>query len=215
MVQLRSRRLVIRELPPAAGGKVARFIRSNWSFHRQWEPEREPEYFTARAHRRILRVERRADNVIHFWMLRSSSAPTGPEDRVPTDAPATAGLTRPGWRKARIVGSISLSTIVRGAFQSCFLGYKIGEKYARKGLMKEALVAVLDYAFTVARLHRVEANVIPTNEASLGLVRSLGFRSEGISRSYLKIAGRWRDHVHMVMLREEWQQQPNRANATT
>jgi [ribosomal protein S5]-alanine N-acetyltransferase len=44
------------------------------------------------------------------------------------------------------------------------------------------------------RLHRVEANAQPVNDASIRLIKSLGFTREGYSRRYLKIGGRSRDH---------------------
>ena len=44
----------------------------------------------------------------------------------------------------------------------------------------------------------------PANHWSLALVERLGFEREGYSRRYVKIGGRWRDHVRFSMLTEEW-----------
>ena len=44
----------------------------------------------------------------------------------------------------------------------------------------------------------------PTNRRSLALVRRAGFVREGYSRRYVRIAGRWRDHVRMALLVEDW-----------
>ena len=103
-----------------------------------------------------------------------------------------------------ILGSINLSEIVRGPFQSAYLGYQIGAPFARHGCMTEGLGLVLHYAFSRLKLHRLEANIQPQNQPSLALVTRLGFRREGLSPRYLKIAGRWRDHERWAILAEDW-----------
>lgn len=70
--------------------------------------------------------------------------------------------------------------------------------------MTEALALVLRQAFGPLRLHRVEADIQPGNRASIALVRRAGFRREGLSRRYLKIGGRWRDHERWALTVEEW-----------
>ena len=78
--------------------------------------------------------------------------------------------------------------------------------------MTDALPLVLDHAFGALGLHRVEANIMPTNRPSLALVRRAGFRREGLSPRYLKIAGRWRDHERWALLAEDWQRaRPSRS----
>jgi len=103
-----------------------------------------------------------------------------------------------------IVGGININEIVRGVFRSGYLGYQIGAPHARQGYMTEALALVLREAFGPLRLHRVEANIQPGNRASIGLVRRAGFRLEGLSRRYLKIGGRWRDHERWALTAEDW-----------
>jgi ribosomal-protein-alanine N-acetyltransferase len=53
------------------------------------------------------------------------------------------------------------------------------------------------------KLHRVEAACLPNNEASRGLLLKCGFREEGLARDYLKINGRWCDHVTFGILRTD------------
>jgi ribosomal-protein-alanine N-acetyltransferase len=103
-----------------------------------------------------------------------------------------------------IVGAIEISRIARGNFQSAYLGYSILPAHRRRRYMTEALQLALRHAFRTLRLHRVEANVEPGNEASLALVRRAGFTREGFSRRYLKLGGRWRDHERWALLAEDW-----------
>jgi ribosomal-protein-alanine N-acetyltransferase len=104
----------------------------------------------------------------------------------------------------RIAGSINLTQIARGNFQSAYMGYYIAERYAGRGYMTEAMQLALRHAFERLKLHRVEANIQPSNTASLALVERAGFVQEGYSRRYLKICGRWRDHERWAILAEDW-----------
>ena len=97
-----------------------------------------------------------------------------------------------------VAGTISLTSIVMGAFRSCFLGYKLDKDYLNRGLMTAAVGLVTDYAFSQLQLHRIEANVMPWNQASLRVVEKNGYQPEGLAREYLYINGRWEDHLHMV-----------------
>jgi [ribosomal protein S5]-alanine N-acetyltransferase len=103
-----------------------------------------------------------------------------------------------------LVGVYNFSEIVRGAFESAYLGYFAFSPLAGQGLMSEGLELVLDLAFSGLGLHRVEVNIQPNNVRSLALAERLGFTREGYSRRYVKIGGRWRDHVRFAMLGEDW-----------
>ncbi len=103
-----------------------------------------------------------------------------------------------------LVGVVNLNEIVRGALQSAYLGFYSFSPHAGRGYMAAGVTAVLRRAFGELGLHRVEANVQPDNARSLALVRRLGFRREGFSPRYLKIGGRWRDHVRLALLAEQW-----------
>lgn len=118
--------------------------------------------------------------------------------------PNYVGLLLRRRSDAAILGSISLSEIVRSLFQSAYLGYQIGAPFAHQGYMTEGLGLVLRYAFVQLKLHRLEANIQPENRPSLALVKRLGFTREGLSRRYLKIGGRWRDHERWAILVEDW-----------
>ena len=103
-----------------------------------------------------------------------------------------------------IAGVINVNEIVRGAFQSAYLGYYGFKPYAGQGLMREGLKKVIQHSFSVLKLHRLEANIQPHNSRSTALVQSLGFRLEGLSPDYLKVSGRWRDHERWAILCSEW-----------
>lgn len=103
----------------------------------------------------------------------------------------------------QIIGFAGLGQIIWGSFESCFLGYKLDESRVNRGYMTEAVSAVVEWGFTKAMLHRIEANVMPRNLPSLRVLEKCGFENEGLSRKYLKINGVWEDHVHMVKLNEK------------
>jgi ribosomal-protein-alanine N-acetyltransferase len=70
--------------------------------------------------------------------------------------------------------------------------------------MREGIQLVLGVAFSELRLHRLEANIQPGNQASISLAHRAGFQREGFSPRYLKIAGRWRDHERWALLADDW-----------
>lgn len=100
----------------------------------------------------------------------------------------------------RIIGSVSFSNIVWGAFLSCHLGYKLDKDEINKGYMTEAIQKGIEIIFEDYKLHRIEANIMPSNKPSLRVVEKLGFYNEGLAYKYLKINGKWEDHIHMVLL---------------
>ena len=102
-----------------------------------------------------------------------------------------------------ITGVFTISQIVRGAFQSAYLGYYAHQRHANQGLMREAMEQVIDHAFGPLALHRLEANIQPGNQPSIALARGAGFRLEGFSPRYLLIGGQWRDHERYAITADE------------
>lgn len=105
----------------------------------------------------------------------------------------------------RLVGGLSLTNIRRGVAQSAHVGYWLGERFAGRGLMLEALRLVIPFAFDTLRLHRLEAACIPKNTRSMRLLEKAGFQREGLLRSYLRINGVWQDHYLYALIAGEHQ----------
>jgi [ribosomal protein S5]-alanine N-acetyltransferase len=105
-----------------------------------------------------------------------------------------------------LVGFANINNIVRGSFRSGYLGYAGFGSHAGRGLMTAGVSAVLSRAFGELGLHRVEANIQPSNSRSIALVRRLSFQREGYSPAYLLVDGEWRDHERWAMLAEDWRQ---------
>jgi [ribosomal protein S5]-alanine N-acetyltransferase len=103
-----------------------------------------------------------------------------------------------------LVGFVNINNIVRGGFQSGYLGYAGFATHRGRGLMSAGVAAVVSTAFASLGLHRLEANIQPANTRSVALVRRLGFRREGLSPHYLMVDGQWRDHERWAVLADEW-----------
>jgi ribosomal-protein-alanine N-acetyltransferase len=99
-----------------------------------------------------------------------------------------------------LVGGLTLANIRRGVAQAGSLGYWMGLPFVRHGYMAAAVRAVIPFAFTTLRLHRLEAACIPTNAASIRLLEKTGFVREGYAREYLCINGVWQDHLLFARL---------------
>ena len=108
-------------------------------------------------------------------------------------------------RPDRVIGTVNFTEVLRSGAQFCYLGYGIDAVEAGKGRMREALSEALEYAFVELDLHRVMANYMPRNERSGRLLRSLGFVVEGYARDYLRIDGKWEDHLLTSLTNQGWQ----------
>jgi len=102
-----------------------------------------------------------------------------------------------------LLGAITLDNVRRGPAQAGTTGYWIGQAYARQGYMKEAIEAVVHYAFRTLDISRIEAGCLPENTPSRRLLEQCGYKYEGVAQSYLQINGRWRNHVLYANLRSD------------
>ena len=148
------------------------------------------------------------------WEPRPAGAPAAAEDRASFAARCAlrererqigSGYGFGIFLGDRFVGELTLSSIQRGPFQSASIGYWVDEAYAGRGLVPEAVVVTLRFAFEMLSLHRVEISIIPRNSASRRVAEKLDLRLEGVSERFLEIDGEWEDHVRYAMTAEEWQ----------
>lgn len=131
------------------------------------------------------------------WLARSEEA------RTLGLGVSLAATLRGGAGQGRLVGLFSLNNIVRGVFQNADAGWRVSAEFVGRGLGSEGVTGLLDLAFGPLNLHRVQANIQSSNVASLKVAQKCGFRSEGLARGMLHIAGRWCDHVMHAKLANE------------
>ena len=103
-----------------------------------------------------------------------------------------------------LVGGLTVSNIRRRAAQYANLGYWMGEQFAGRGLMSEAVGVLLPFYFDALGLHRLHAAFLPHNIASRRVLEKNGFKEEGYAENYLQIDGKWADHVLFALTRERW-----------
>ncbi|MDF1761088.1 MAG: GNAT family N-acetyltransferase [Coxiellaceae bacterium] len=102
-----------------------------------------------------------------------------------------------------LAGVVNLNEVVRGVFRSAYSGYFVFKGFESRGVMTAGLKQVIQHAFEVLDLHRIEANVQPSNAPSVALVKRCGFKKEGYSPKYLFIDNQWRDHERWAILADD------------
>ncbi len=176
--RLQSDRILVRLLDPHEASLMVAFRQTNRDHLEQWEPKRSPEFFTEgfwQIHLRLSLRDFRDGTSACFCLLNPE------EDEV--------------------LGVCNYTNVVRGTFQSCHLGYALGQKHEGKGLMFEALSMTNKYMLEEMGLNRIMAGYLPHNDRSAVLLEKLGFEKEGFARRYLKINGKWEDHVLTSLVR--------------
>ena len=167
-------RLLLVASEPGLVAAVRDFQRRNRHHFAPWDPPTAEVFYTEDFQRERLHQAAdafAADTAWRWWLVRQD---------------------RPG----RVVGSVHVSQVSRGAFQSAMLGYALDAAQQGQGLMHEALAATVDEVFSpVVNLHRLQANHRPENLRSAAVLQRLGFVREGVAPQYLYIDGAWRDHV--------------------
>ena len=102
--------------------------------------------------------------------------------------------------EGQVVGRITFSGITHGPFQSCSMGYWVSPESNGRGYATQAVRRMTALAFEELGLHRVQAETLAHNARSQHVLRRTGFTRYGLAPLYLKIAGRWQDHVMFQLL---------------
>jgi [ribosomal protein S5]-alanine N-acetyltransferase len=156
---------VIRLLQPDDAEEIAALYVANRTFMTPFEPDRTEEFFTADYQR--LRIEAIGDDHWRWGVIEGG----------------------------RIVGTAGLVDVVRGALQVGNVGYWIARDHNGRGLATSAVADVVEFAFSEAALHRLEAGTLVDNHASQRVLEKNGFERFGLARKLLRVNGEWRDHV--------------------
>ena len=174
MHDIETQRLRLLPANPALAQRYVEFFRINAEHLRPWSPAQSILTYDAGMQRAKLSdsAKRRAEGTHFEFAIVPGHDPEG-----------------------ALAGHITLSNVVRGVFQACYLGYQLSAQAQGNGYMSEAARAVIAFAFERLRLHRIMANYMPANERSARLVQRLGFTVEGSARAYLFLDGAWQDHV--------------------
>jgi [ribosomal protein S5]-alanine N-acetyltransferase len=104
----------------------------------------------------------------------------------------------------KLIGSVTLFHL-DFTHHRAEIGYAQGRAYWGQGYMKEALTAVINYAFESLELHRIEADVDPRNDASVRILERLGFQREGYLRERWQVNGEIQDAFFYGLLRPDWE----------
>lgn len=180
-MQLKTERLTLR-LPELADAEaMATLFRDNREFLQPFYPTFEPSIFLLRGWQERIRAiheEYHVGRAVRFSIF--------------------LGETR------EAVGVANFTTIQRDAMQGCNLGYAVAERFQGQGYMTEALSAAIPYIFRSLNLHRIAANYMPVNSRSGAVLERLGFVKEGLARDFLRIDGKWADHVLTALLNPDW-----------
>lgn len=160
--------------------KLSNYYLNNATHFQPWSPLRETEY-----------------NTVDEWQSRLVNYVLEQEDE------HAAYFVALSQDRTEIVGHCSLTNIIHGVFQACYMGYGVAEDYQSMGVATRLCERVIRHAFNTLGLHRIMANYMPRNSRSAALLRKLGFAEEGLAKKYLKINGRWEDHILTSLINPE------------
>jgi ribosomal-protein-alanine N-acetyltransferase len=169
----------LRLLTLADATLLADYHKRNQEFHRPWSPLMPPDYITPAFQEQRLRNYFRR----HSW---------GEQYRFGI-------FTRD---PVLLIGTITLAAVEREFFQNGRLGYSVDQQFQNQGVITANLKKVIQFSFEEQKLHRLEASIMPHNQASRRVLEKCGFEKIGYSPKYLQIQGVWQDHELYMRLAE-------------
>ncbi len=153
--------------------------------------------------------------VVRYWSSEAMREPREAVDLVRGIAAGYRARDLFEWvvvRRAddRVVGTTTLFHFADGG-RRAEIGFALARPAWGRGLMREVLTELIGFAFGRLGLARLEADVDPRNDRSLGLLARLGFRREGLLRERYHVAGEIQDSVMLGLLAREWADAPGGA----
>ena len=179
---LSTERLYLFILRPSAASYVLDYLIANREAHVPYNQLFSEDYFTVKTQKAYLKynlARYQSADQFGFWFALK----TDPD---------------------KIIGRLAFAAIVRGALQSCLVGYHLHHEFYGKGLMREALSEGCHYMFQCQKLHRIQADIMPRNTRSIKTAERCGFKREGMSRKYMAINGKWEDHYNFALINENY-----------
>jgi ribosomal-protein-alanine N-acetyltransferase len=173
-----TQRLILKVLKPDQADQVLQFYLRDKELFEQFEPDRLANFYTRQFQKQTLTYEYNMavkGGLLRYYVYEKD---------------------HPDY----IIGTVSIQHITRGYFSSCEIGYKFSSMVHPPGYATEALRILTEQIFCDLKLHRIMAWVLPDNKASIQLLERVGFAYEGISRGYLYLQGKWRDHAQYSLI---------------
>ena len=176
-ISLNSSSMHIRTVAERDSWLLTDYYQENLDFLVPWEPLRDESYFQHHgweARLQVMGMQQKQGEAFYFLLMDPN--------------------------QQQVWGVANFSQVIRGCFQACYLGYSLAASQQGKGLMFEGLSTIIPYLQKQQQLHRIMANYMPRNQRSGALLQRLGFEKEGYARDYLKINGRWEDHILTALI---------------
>jgi ribosomal-protein-alanine N-acetyltransferase len=180
MLALETENLRLSVLRKSEAARISEYFIKNREFHRKFSQTRTDEYFTVSTQRKYLAYDCESfldGTLVPLWISLKGND--------------------------QVIGRVSFFNFAFGGMMSCACGYHLDKDHTGRGYMTEALRGAMAFVFDEYKMHRIEAFILPENEASINLVKRLGFHYEGMRISYMHINGEYRDHEAFYILEDD------------